>query len=35
MKERLLSILTLGIFAMLNASANEVTKSYCMIEIKR
>ena len=29
MKERLLSILTLGIFAMLNASANKVAKSFC------
>lgn len=34
MKERLLSILTLGIFAMLNASANKVTKSCCEIAIK-
>ena len=35
MKKRLLATLTLRIFAMLNASANEVTKSYCMVEIKR
>lgn len=34
MKERLLSILTLGIFAMLNASANKVAKSCCEIAIK-
>lgn len=34
MKERLLAILTLGIFAMLNASANEVAKSCCEIAIK-
>mgnify|MGYP004470579295 CR=1 FL=1 len=34
MKERLLAILTLGIFAMLNASANEVAKSCCEITIK-
>lgn len=34
MKERLLAILTLGISAMLNASANKVAKSCCEIAIK-
>lgn len=34
MMKRVLATLTLGIFAMLNASVNKVTKSYCMVEIK-
>ena len=35
MMKRIIVISILWTFAMINASANKVTKSYCMVEIKR